>query len=105
MSALAVDVHAVARAEQVCQKQADDQRDRGHHLEIDQRLDADPADFLEVAGARDAVHHDAEHDRSDNHRNQLQKGVAENLEPDGEIRHGHAKRNPQQQGRQDLNEK
>src|SRR6266852_2574208 len=100
-----IDVHAVARPEQVGEQQTDDQRDRGHDLEIDQRLDADPADFLEVAGARDAVHHDAEHDRSDDHRNQLQKGVAQDLELDGKIRHRHAECYSQQQSRQDLNEK
>jgi len=51
------------------------------------------------------MHHDAEHDRSDDHRNQLQKGVAEDLEPDGKIRRRHAEHNPEQQRRQDLNEK
>ena len=99
-----VDVHAVAGAEEIGEQQADHERDRGHHLEIDQRLDADPSDLLEVAGAGNAVHDDAEHDRRHDHRDQLQKGVAENLQPDGEVGHGHAEHNPQQQRGQDLNE-
>ena len=35
--------------------EADDQRERRHHLEIDQRLDADPADLLEVLHSGDAM--------------------------------------------------
>ena len=93
-----IDVHAVAGTEQIGEQQADDQRHRGHHLEIDQRLDADPSDLLEVAGACDAVHDDAEHDRRDDHGNQLQEGVAENLQADGKIGNGHSQHNPQQQG-------
>ncbi len=83
----------------------DDQRDRGHDLEIDQRLDADPADLLEIAGAGDAVHHDAEHDRRDDHRDQLEEGVAEDLQLDGEIGHRHAEHDPEQQRHQNLYEK
>ena len=100
-----IDVHAVARPEQIGEPEADAQRDRGHALEIDQRLDADPSDLLEIAGAGDAVHHDAEHDRRHDHRNQLQKGVAENLQADGKIRHRHAEHDPEQQRDHDLYEK
>ena len=71
-----IDVHAVAGAEDVGEQEADDERDRGHHLEIDQRLDADAADLLEVAGAGNAVHHHAEHDRRHDHRDQLEEGIA-----------------------------
>ena len=99
-----IDVHAVAGAERVGEEETDHERDRGHHLEIDQRLDADPADLLEVAGAGNAVHDDAEHDRRHDHRNQLQEGVAEDLEPDGEIRHGHAEDDAEDQRGQDLDE-
>ena len=38
---------------------ADDQRETGHDLEIDERLDPDPADLAQVARARDAVDDDA----------------------------------------------
>jgi hypothetical protein len=98
-----IDVHAVAGTEQIGQHQADDQRDRRHDLEIDQCLDADPADLFEVAGAGDAMHDHAEHDRRHDHRDQLQKGVAEDLEADGKIRNGHPEHNPEQQRRQNLN--
>ena len=99
-----IDVHAVAGAEQIGQHKADNQRDRGHGLEIDQRLDADASDLLEVAGARDAMHHHAEHDRRDDHGNQLQEGVAEYLQADGKIGGGGTEHDPEQQCGKDLNE-
>jgi hypothetical protein len=92
----------MAGAEQVCQQQADDQRDRGHHLEIDQRLDPDPPDLLEVAGACNAMHHHAEHDWRDDHRDQLQESIAENLQADGKVGRGHAEHDAQQQRHQNL---
>ena len=85
-----VDVHAVAGREQERQHQADGERDRGHDLEIDQRLEADAADFLQIAGAGNAVHHDAEHDRRHDHLNKLEEGVAEDLQGDRKIRLRHA---------------
>ena len=60
-----IDIHAVAGAEYISQYETDHQRDRGHDLEIDQRLDADPANLFEVAGAGDAMHHYAKYDRRD----------------------------------------
>jgi hypothetical protein len=99
-----VDIHAVAGAEQIGEQQADHQRHRGHHLEIDQRLDADPADLLEVAGAGNAMHDHAEHDRRHDHGNQLQKGVAEDLQADGKIGNRHPERDPEEERGQDLNE-
>ena len=56
------------------------------HLEVDQRLDADTADALQVAGAGDAVHDDAEHQHRDDHLDQLDEGVAERLELDRRLR-------------------
>jgi hypothetical protein len=66
--------------------EADDQRDRGHDLEVDQRLQADPADLLHVLHAGDAVHHGAEDDRRDQHLDQLDEGVAERLHLRPELR-------------------
>ncbi len=101
----AIDVHAVAGAEQIGEQKTHDQRDRGHHLEIDQRLDADAADLLEIAGTGNAVHDDAEHDRRHDHRDQFQERVAEDLEPDGELGCRHPEHNAEQQRRQHLDEK
>jgi hypothetical protein len=92
----------VDRPEDVGQDEADHQCDRRHGLEIDQRLDADPSDLFQVAGAGDAMDHDAEHDRRHDHRDQLQEGVAEDLEADREIGCRHAEYDPQQQRHQDL---
>ena len=41
-----VDVHAGAGLQRVGDDQADDQRQRGDQLEVDQRLEADAADLL-----------------------------------------------------------
>jgi hypothetical protein len=93
----------VARAKRIGEYQADHQRNRRHYLEIDQRLDADPPDLFEVAGARDAMHDDAEHDRRDDHGDQLQEGVAENFQADGKIGNSHSQHNPEQEGNENLN--
>ncbi len=62
-----IDVHAVAGPDDVGEREPDDERDRGHHLEVDQRLHTDAPHLLEVAGAGDAMHHHAEHDRRHDH--------------------------------------
>ena len=48
-------------------------------LEVDQRLDTDPADFLHILHAGDAMHDGAENDRRDQHLDQLDEGIAERL--------------------------
>jgi hypothetical protein len=50
------------------------------------------------------MHHHAEHDRRDDHRNQLQEGIAQYLQADGEIGGGHPEHDPQQQRGKNLNE-
>ncbi len=99
-----IDVHAVAGSEQIGEHQADHEGYGGHHFEIDQCLDADASDLFQVARTGNAMHDDAEHDRRHDHRNQLQECVAEDLEPDGKVRSGHSKHDPEQQSCQDLHE-
>ncbi|OIQ67277.1 hypothetical protein GALL_511450 [mine drainage metagenome] len=86
---------AHARAHQVSDGEPDNQCESRDDLEIDQRLDADPPDLLEVAGAGDTVHDNAEHDRRNDHRNQFQEGVAEDLQADGKFGRGHSQHNSQ----------
>ena len=100
-----IDVHAVSGPEQISEHQADDERDGRHHLEIDQRLDADPADLFEIAGTCDAMHDDTKYDRRDDHRDQFQKSVAKYLQPDSEVGCGDAEHDAEQQGDQHLYEK
>jgi hypothetical protein len=97
-----VDVHTVPDPEQEGEHNAEDQRHRGHDLEIDERLDADAADLLEVAGPCDAVHDDAEHDGGDDHRDQLEEGVAEDLQFDREVRRRNTEQNAKKKRRQHL---
>ena len=74
-----VDVHAGAGLPKIDDHQADDQSERGHHLEVDQRLQPDPADLLHVLHAGDAVHHGAENDRRDQHLDQLDEEITQRL--------------------------
>ena len=57
--------------------QPEDKRYRGQHLEIDQRLERDPADLGHAGHTSNAVHHRAEDDRRDQHADRLDEGVAE----------------------------
>ena len=97
-----VDVHADAGLPDVDDHEADDQRDRGHDLEVDQRLDPDPADLLHVLHAGDAVHHGAEDDRGDQHLDQLDEGVAERLHAGAELGVEVPEQDAQHDGAQDL---
>ena len=89
----------MAGREQKSQQQADSERDRRHDFEIDQRLEADPADFFQIAGAGDAVHDDAEYDRRDDHLNELEERVTEDFQRNGEIRRRHAEDDAENQRR------
>ena len=100
-----VDVHADAGLERIGQDDADQQGEGGDDLEVDHRLDADPADLLQVAGLRDAQHDDAEHDRGDDHLDQLDEPVAKRLQRLGEIRPYGADDDAQYKGHDDLEEK
>ena len=104
VEARGVDVHADAGADDIGKDQPDRERDRGHDLEIDQRLAADPPHFLEIASAGDSVNHDAKDDRRHDHRDQLEKGVAEELEADGEFGREHAERDAENEARDHLRE-
>ncbi len=99
-----VDVHALARADHEGEDEADDQGDGGHHLEVEQRLAADAAHLAQIAGAGDAVHDHAEHDGRHDHRDQLEKGVAEHLEADGESGSDDAEHHAEHQRHDDLHE-
>jgi hypothetical protein len=62
---------------QVDGEDADEQRDRGDHLEVHQALPADAADFTEVTMAGDAGDQRAENQRSDDDFDQAEEDVAE----------------------------
>ena len=75
-----VGVEAGARLDDLADEDADEQRDGGDHLEVDQRLQADATDLLQVADRGDAVHDGAEDDRRDHHLDQRDEGVAQPLD-------------------------
>ena len=74
-----IDVQAGARLEHMADDQADEHGEGGHHLEVDDRLQADPPDLLGVGQLGDADDHGDEHDRRDDHPHQLDEAVAERL--------------------------
>ena len=100
-----VDVHPHAGLPDVDDDQTHDQGDGGHHLEIDQRLDADAADLLHVLHTGDAVDDRAEDDRCDQHLDQPDEAVPQRFQLLAglgvEIADQHAKRD----GTQNLNVK
>src|SRR5713226_9081101 len=56
--------------------------DGGDDFKVDQRLDAEAADFLQVGVAGDAHHEDAEEERRDYHFDEAKKNRAEELQVD-----------------------
>ena len=87
-----VDIHAGARLQDVDGEQANDQRHRGHHLEINEGLDRDPANPRHVRHVRDAGDYRAENNRRNQHADELDEGVAERTHLHGEVWIGHAER-------------
>ncbi|MNR18403.1 hypothetical protein D3C85_1351310 [compost metagenome] len=74
-----IDVHARTRLHQVDPDQPDHQRQGGQYFEVQQRLEADPADAFEALHAGNATDHGAEDDRCNQHLDQLDKRVAQRL--------------------------
>ena len=71
-----VGVDAGARLEDIDDDQANHERHRRDDLEVDQRADANAADVLHVAHARDPHDDGAEDDRCDDHPNEPDEAVA-----------------------------
>ena len=63
--------------ERIGEDDAEHQGNRRDDLEVDERLHADPADLLQVAGAGDAMHDHAEHERGNHHLDELDEAVAQ----------------------------
>jgi hypothetical protein len=72
--------HADAGLQQVDGHQPDQQRERRHDLEVDDRAQAHAADVLEVPGAGDARDQRAEQQRRDDHPDHPDEDLAERLE-------------------------
>src|SRR6266436_6455581 len=72
--------HAFSRAAQIDRGKSDQQRDRGNNFEIDERLDAQPPDFLQIRMPGDAHYQSPEEQRRDDHLDQPQKNRAQELQ-------------------------
>ncbi|MNF61221.1 hypothetical protein D3C84_428570 [compost metagenome] len=77
-------VDAGAGLEEVRQQQADHYRHGGHHLEVDDGLQADAAELLGVAHAGDADDERGDDDRNDDHLDQADEDVAGRLQDVGD---------------------
>ena len=81
-----VDIESPARLQNFPDDEPNGERQRRYGFEIDEGLDADPADLLEVAHRADAVHDRAEDDRPDHHLDEGDEAVAERLERNARVR-------------------
>ena len=81
-----VHVHADTGLEHIDDHEAQHQGERGHHFKVEERLDRHAANFLEVVDARDAAAYGAKNDRTDQHLDDADKGVAHGLQIDAELR-------------------
>jgi hypothetical protein len=59
-----IDMHATTGPENIDHDEADHQRERRHHLEINQCLDGDPPNAPGLPHRGDAVHHGTEDDEA-----------------------------------------
>src|SRR6516162_636937 len=80
-----------------------DQRERRNALEINQRFDANLANFLEIGHSCDALDEDTENHRRDHHANESDEDVAKRPEGDAGFRRGAANENTNEDGDEDLN--
>ena len=97
-----IDVEATTGLHEFPNDKADDKRDGGNHLEIDERLDADPADFLKVAHGRDSMHYRAEDHRRDHHFYELNEAIAQRLQGSAGCGIKITDQNPSDYGNQNL---
>ena len=79
-------LHPHACLAEVDRGQADEKRDRGDHLEIDQRLDAHSPDFLQVGVPGDPHNQRPEQQRRDDRLDQPQEDHAQHAQVDREGR-------------------
>ena len=82
--------------------QSDDERERRHDLEVQQRAYADPADLLHRAGLRHPDDDGREDDRRDEHAHQLDEAVAERLHRGAVLRRNEAEQCAERDADEDL---
>ena len=97
-----VDVHALAGLEQVDGDEAEQQREGGDDLEVEQGLGADTAYLFNVAHAGDTDDDGGEDDGRQRHADQFDEAVAEGLQGDGGMGKEHADHDAQGDARHDL---
>ncbi len=58
----------------------DNQRDRGHYFEIDERFYADATEAFQVAHPRNSGDYGGKYDRRNHHPDEANEGIAEGFE-------------------------
>src|SRR5690242_14056888 len=75
-----IDIHAAAWLERGGYDPADDQREGGHDLKVDERFEPNSPQSFEAAHSRDAGYDGRENDWRDHHPNQPDEAVAQGFE-------------------------
>lgn len=70
-------MRALARRQEVDRGEPDDEGKGRHHFEIDQRPDGDASNSPGFSDGGDAMHHGAENDEADKHRDQPDEQLAQ----------------------------
>jgi hypothetical protein len=97
-----VDVQTGACREQVADDQADDQRNGGDHLEIDDGAQTNQAHSPHVAHPGDADNDGREYDRWHDGSDEADESVADRLHVDAKLRPGLAEQDAHDDGDQNL---
>ncbi|MNS63423.1 hypothetical protein D3C72_965160 [compost metagenome] len=97
-----IDVHAGARLHGVGDDEANDERKRGEHQEVDHGLAGHAANLLHVVHAGDAGRDCEEDDGSDDHLDEADEAVAERFQLFAESRIEMAERDTGDDGHQNL---
>ncbi len=97
-----IDVEAMARLQDVADQQADQQGQGRDHLEIEQGLQAHPAERLDVAHVGDAAGHGQEDHRGDHQLDQLDERIAQRLQRHPHVGPKRPDQNPQGDADQHL---
>jgi hypothetical protein len=94
--------NAHARLGEIHRAEADEERERGDDLEVDQRLHADAADLADVAGAGDADHQRGEDQRRDDRLDQVEEERRQRPHGQAPLRHEVAEQDADDETDEDL---
>src|ERR1700751_591867 len=75
-----IDVKTGSGRQEIYDNQPDEKGECRNQLKVDQRLYADPSEFLEIGDRGDAMNHRAKNDRRDDHLDQVDESVPQRFQ-------------------------